>query len=60
MEAGSEPLNVIVLLPCVDPNPLPVTVTCVPTGPDVGETALTTFLGTVWFPALLATLFTYT
>jgi len=30
------PLKVTVLVPCVDPNPLPVMVTDVPTGPEVG------------------------
>jgi len=30
------PLNVTVLLPCVDPKLVPVTVTAVPTGPELG------------------------
>jgi len=32
------PLNVTVLLPCVDPKLVPVTVTAVPTGPELGLT----------------------
>lgn len=31
------PLNVTVLVPCGDPNPLPVIVTVAPTAPEVGE-----------------------
>lgn len=31
------PLNVTVLVPCVDPKFVPVIVTDVPTGPDVGD-----------------------
>jgi len=31
------PLNVTVLVPCVDPKFVPVPVTDVPTGPDVGD-----------------------
>ena len=31
------PLNVTVLLPCVAPNPVPVIVTAVATGPLVGD-----------------------
>jgi hypothetical protein len=34
---AAAPLNVIVLLPCGDPKPDPVTVTLVLTGPDGGE-----------------------
>ena len=31
------PLNVTVLVPCVDPKFVPVSVTSVPTGPDIGD-----------------------
>src|SRR5215471_16762252 len=34
------PLNVTVLVPCVEPKFVPVTVTDVPTGPDAGLTLL--------------------
>ena len=34
------PLNVTVLLPCVDPKLLPEMLTEVPTAPDVGDTPL--------------------
>ena len=34
------PLNLIVLVPCVEPKFVPVTVTDVPTGPDAGLTLL--------------------
>src|SRR5882672_778168 len=33
------PLNAIVLVPCADPKLVPVIVTLVPTGPDVGDRA---------------------
>jgi len=36
------PLNLTVLLPCVEPNPLPLIVTDVPTRPDDGEMLLIT------------------
>jgi hypothetical protein len=31
------PLNLTVLVPCGDPNPLPVMVTTAPTAPEVGD-----------------------
>jgi hypothetical protein len=34
------PLNLTVLDPCVDPNPDPLTVTDVPTLPELGEMLL--------------------
>ncbi len=50
------PLNVTVLVPCVDPKFVPVIVTAVPTGPEVGDTVV--MLGvadTVKLTPLLAT-----
>ena len=37
MTAAISPLNLITLEPCVVPKLVPVTVTKVPSGPDVGE-----------------------
>ncbi len=34
------PLNVTVLVPCVDPKFVPVIVTAVPTGPELGDTVV--------------------
>src|SRR6202040_1026969 len=49
-------LNFTVLLPCVAPNPLPVTVTEVPTGAAVGERVAIFGAGTsVKFTPALAT-----
>jgi len=48
------PLNVIVLVPCVAPNVVPLIVTEVPTGPEVGE-RLFIFGVTVKVTPLLAT-----
>lgn len=48
------PLNVTVLVPCVDPKVAPVIVTLVPTGPEVGDTLLM-FGVTVKFMPLLST-----
>jgi hypothetical protein len=39
-------LNLTVLVPCEAPNPVPVIVVCVPTGPAAGETAFTKRLET--------------
>jgi hypothetical protein len=40
IEVAVVPLNVTLLVPCVAPNPVPVMVTCVPVGPDVGDIGL--------------------
>ncbi len=55
------PLNVTVLVPCVDPKFVPVIVTAVPTGPEVGDRLV--MLGaddTVKLTPLLATPPTFT
>jgi len=55
------PLKVTVLVPCVDPKFVPVTVTDVPTAPDVGDRLLIVGVGsTVKLTPLLATPFTVT
>jgi hypothetical protein len=51
---GAVPLNVTVLVPCVDPKLVPVIVTDAPTAPDVGDT-LVMVGGTVNATPLLAT-----
>src|SRR5678816_4457879 len=53
------PSYLSVLVPCVLPNPVPLTVTAVPTGPVLGERLLMTGV-TVSVDALLTTLFTVT
>jgi hypothetical protein len=60
VDVAGEPLKLTVLLPCVAPNPLPVTVTCVPRGPIVGDTELIVFPGTVKVTRLLSTPFIVT
>jgi hypothetical protein len=47
MEAGGWPLKVSELVPCVAPKATPLIVTCVPTGPVLGETLLMALSGTV-------------
>jgi hypothetical protein len=39
------PLKVTVLLPCVSPNPVPTTMTSVPTGPELGDKLVMTGKG---------------
>ena len=48
MEAAGWPLKVNELVPCVAPKATPLIVTCVPTGPVLGETLLMALLGTVY------------
>jgi hypothetical protein len=50
---AATPLNVTVLVPCVAPNVVPVIVTDVPTGPEVGDRPVI-FGATVKFTPLLA------
>ena len=54
------PAKLTKLLPCVAPNPEPVTVTCAPNLPPLGDTAVTTLFGIVNCEPLLKMVLTDT
>jgi hypothetical protein len=53
IEVAAVPAKLTKLLPWVAPNPEPVTVICAPNFPALGDTAVTTLLGTVYVTELL-------